>query len=812
MQCLVKLRFRQTGQLTALAWAMPISTLMRGSKFNSRRSDFFSRRGVICAKKAARRTRSELEGGSVKIIQKLKVQKGFMSRWDRFLRVAIGFCVVCAAAHAAASIVINEIHYNPDLKTEHVEFIELFNKGTNAVDLSGWYFSDGVSFTFPNGTFLAPGGYLVVAQDPAGVQSKFGASALGPWTGTLNNEGERIVLRNAAGGIENEVDYQQGFPWPTVGNSPGYSIELVNPSFDNNLGANWRASVAGNPTQQSQTLIPDHSIWKYFKGLSEASSPTTAWRALDFDEAGWLTGPAPIGYDPALAMGTYLNDMRSNYTTVFFRATFVVNDPSPIGGLSLEALYDDGFKVWINGANVLNVNIGTGEVPFDGTAGPAREDGSYNRFDLNSPQTYLVAGANIIAIQAANSSLTASSDFFLDLRLLAIIGPANHGPTPGRINSVYATNLPPAIRQVDHSPKQPAPDQSVKITAKITDPEGVASATLEYQLVDPGNYIELTDPAYSNNWASIPMNDAGTDGDDLAGDSIYTAVLPGSLQTHRRLVRYRIRAADPTGLSVMVPYADDPQPNFAYFVYDGVPAWTGALRPGVTPVVTFDTNVMRRLPSIHLISKRNAVEAATWFSRYDGELYLWTGTLVFDGKVYDHVHYRARGGVWRYAMVKNMWKFDLNRGHDLEMRDDYGRKYKTGWTKLNLGASIQQGDYGHRGEQGMFESVGFRLFNLAGVESPLTTFVLLRVIDDAPEADPANQYAGDFWGVYLAVEQEDGRFLDEHDLPDGNFYKMENGTGTLNNLGPDGPIDRSDLDAFLNAYNSSTNASRPDIW
>ena len=40
------------------------------------------------------------------------------------------------------------------------------------------------------------------------------------------------------------------------------------------------------------------------------------------------------------------------------------------------------------------------------------------------------------------------------------------------------------------------------------------------------------------------------------------------------------------------------------------------------------------------------------------------GTLVFDGKVYDHIHYRARGGVWRYAMVKNMWKFDLNRGHD----------------------------------------------------------------------------------------------------------------------------------------------------
>ena len=132
----------------------------------------------------------------------------------------------------------------------------------------------------------------------------------------------------ATGGVEDEVDYQLGFPWPTVGDPPGYSIELVNPSFDNNLGGNWRVSVAGNPVQQSQTLISDQATWKYFKGLSEASFPSTAWRALNFDDSGWPTGAAPIGYDPALPMGTYLADMRSNYTTVFFRARFVVDDPA----------------------------------------------------------------------------------------------------------------------------------------------------------------------------------------------------------------------------------------------------------------------------------------------------------------------------------------------------------------------------------------------------------------------------------------------------------------------------------------------------
>jgi hypothetical protein len=126
-----------------------------------------------------------------------------------------------------------------------------------------------------------------------------------------------------------------------------------------------------------------------------------------------------------------------------------------------------------------------------------------------------------------------------------------------------------------------------------------------------------------------------------------------------------------------------------------------------------------------------------------------------------------------------------------------------GWTKLNLGASIQQGDYNHRGEQGMFESTGFRIFELAGVPAMRSAFAQFRVIDDAPEVVSGNQYEGDFWGVYLMLEQPDGRFLDGHGLPDGNLYKMEGGTGELNNAGPQGPLDKSDLNAFLETYTSA---------
>ena len=188
----------------------------------------------------------------------------------------------------------------------------------------------------------------------------------------------------------------------------------------------------------------------------------------------------------------------------------------------------------------------------------------------------------------------------------------------------------------------------------------------------------------------------------------------------------------------MVPYPDDPQPNFAYFVYDGVPAWYGAVRPGATAVVKYDTDVMNSLPVYHLISKKSDVETATWLEKYGGDEYKWIGTLVYDGEVYDHITYRARGGVWRYSMGKNMWKFNFNRGHRFQARDDYGKKYKTEWDKLNLSACIQQGSFGQRGEQGMFEALSFKLFNLAGDPTAKTNWVHFRIIDERNEDGASN--------------------------------------------------------------------------
>ena len=100
-------------------------------------------------------------------------------------------------------------------------------------------------------------------------------------------------------------------------------------------------------------------------------------------------------------------------------------------------------------------------------------------------------------------------------------------------------------------------------------------------------------------------------------------------------------------------------------------------------------------------------------------------------------------------------------------------------------------DRERRGEAGMFESMSYKLFELAGVPASDTNFVHYRVITGASEYG-SSQYDGDFWGLYLSIENPDEQFIEEHNLPDGNLYKIEStvpppGTpnyyeGDLNNL------------------------------
>jgi len=75
-------------------------------------------------------------------------------------------------ASVQGAVVINEIHYNADVKTERVEFVELYNSGSNSVDLSSWQLADAIDYNFPAGTTITQGGFVVVAESPSALAAK----------------------------------------------------------------------------------------------------------------------------------------------------------------------------------------------------------------------------------------------------------------------------------------------------------------------------------------------------------------------------------------------------------------------------------------------------------------------------------------------------------------------------------------------------------------------------------------------------------------------------------------------------------------
>ncbi|PYI89717.1 MAG: hypothetical protein DME26_00645, partial [Verrucomicrobia bacterium] len=131
--------------------------------------------------------------------------------------------------------------------------------------------------------------------------------------------------------------------------------------------------------------------------------------------------------------------------------------------------------------------------------------------------------------------------------------------------------------EVRHEPQQPKSAEVVRITARFTNFSAPGDLVLQYQVIDPGKYIALGDREFEKSWAATKMDGSEQKGAKTAGASLFTAELPASIQKHRRLVRYRIVSARDN--KIIAPGPDDAQPNFAYFVYDGVPAWKGAINP-----------------------------------------------------------------------------------------------------------------------------------------------------------------------------------------------------------------------------------------
>lgn len=246
------------------------------------------------------------------------------------------------------------------------------------------------------------------------------------------DEGDLLVNGSPANHVTGSgSNYTFGVTQPSTNGPVTISVSWAGNHGITDLASSPNAFVSSNAgwsfTLDARTpLIQSNSVWRFIKGLAEASNPTNAWRFLSFDASGWSNAPAPFFYGDPYSNGvpafTLLSDMQSNYSTIYLRQEFLVADRSAISNLFLAVQIDDGFVAWLNGVEVRRVNAPAGEVAYSGVATtqstePQNTGAAYVSYFLTNAASLLVDGTNLLAVHALNQSLTSSSDFGFNAQL-----------------------------------------------------------------------------------------------------------------------------------------------------------------------------------------------------------------------------------------------------------------------------------------------------------------------------------------------------------------------------------------------------------
>src|SRR5262249_3737411 len=128
-------------------------------------------------------------------------------------------------------------------------FVELFNSNPFFEDISRYRLSGDLDFTFPPGTVLRGGAFLVVAKEPGDIKSVYGITNItGPYEGSLKSSG-LVRLRSEIDAILLEIPYSNKPPWPVAADGTGHSLVLARPSYGEGFARAWDLSevVGGSP-------------------------------------------------------------------------------------------------------------------------------------------------------------------------------------------------------------------------------------------------------------------------------------------------------------------------------------------------------------------------------------------------------------------------------------------------------------------------------------------------------------------------------------------------------------------------------------
>ena len=426
-----------------------------------------------------------------------------------------------------ADIVINEIMYKPPDTQGKGEYVELFNRGKQTVNLSDWVLTGGIDFIFPPNTKLKAGEYLVIAADAGLLRSFHGAiNVLGNFTGKLSNDGDLLRLLDEKGNLVDVVDYETGGDWPELAAGRGSSMELIHPDMDNNRSSAWAASDESNKSKP-----------RTYTYRATYTEQLTMGDPSDYRELHFFlnTSGHSIISDVELRKDGTGPNVLTNTTRV-----------------SLTGKSDTGW-LWqgnhwasrLDGNQLHIISEGHGDNRVNRVEIDAPGLVKSNAYELKFTARWM-NGSHLLVAHTWDWSV--AKVFQLDV-------PSNLG-TPGQRNSRAATTPAAQLDDLAHYPAVPRTTDTVKITARVNSAMPGVTVTLFHRAPDADNKAP---------WQSKPMFDTAAGGDDVAGDGVFSALLP-EYKAEKTVVEFYVEARTPSGGKSILPRRGAEQP--ALYIVD----------------------------------------------------------------------------------------------------------------------------------------------------------------------------------------------------------------------------------------------------
>jgi len=176
------------------------------------------------------------------------------------------------------------------------------------------------------------------------------------------------------------------------------------------------------------SLVSTGAVWNY---LDTGVDQGTNWRAADFDDSVWPSGPAKLGTNDAPATVIRIhNNSGLPVRTSYYRHRFQVTNLAAITNLAFRVLRDDGCIAYLNGTEIFRMNMPAGAVTFNTVAStPVGGSDEFKYYPTNISTALLQAGANVLAVelhQTGGSSFTSDAGF--DLSLGGVVAPPANVP------------------------------------------------------------------------------------------------------------------------------------------------------------------------------------------------------------------------------------------------------------------------------------------------------------------------------------------------------------------------------------------------